>query len=72
MTQMVREGLVVAKRPGSRLFLAGGVRSSPAFEGPSERTIFFNSKTAEAELRAMRVPPSSVELIGATLSAQIG
>ena len=72
MTQMTREDLVVAKRPGTRLFLAGGVRSNPAFEGPSERTIFFARDTAEAELRAMRVPPDTVSLIPAVLSAQIG
>jgi hypothetical protein len=72
MTQFSRDGLVVARHPGSRLFLAGGVRSHPAFEGPSERTIFFKSETAEAELKAMHIPPSSVELVGAKLSLAIG
>lgn len=72
MTQFSREGLVVARRPGTRLFLAGGVKSNPAFEGPSERTIFFKSETAEQELRAMHVPPDTVELIGAKLQLAIG
>jgi hypothetical protein len=72
MTQLTREGLVVARRPGTRLFLATGVKSPPAFQGPSERTIFFRNESAEAELRAMRVPPESVELVGAKLSAEIG
>lgn len=71
MTQLTREGLVVARRPGTRLFLAGGVKSPPAFEGPSERTIFFRHDTAEKELKAMHVPLWAVELRPATLSARI-
>jgi hypothetical protein len=72
MTEMVREDLVVARQPGTRLLLAGGVKSPAAFEGPSERTIFFRHETAEAELKAMRVPVEDVELVPARLSAQIG
>jgi hypothetical protein len=72
MTQLTRDGLVVARRPGTRLFLALGPRSHPSLEGPSERTIFFKSASAEEELRAMRVPPDTVELVPAKLSAQIG
>jgi hypothetical protein len=72
MALINREDLVVAKRPGTRLFLAGGVRSNPAFEGPSERTIFFKHDTAEQELRAMHVPMENVVLVGAKLSVNIG
>jgi hypothetical protein len=69
---MKREDLVVAKMPGMRLFLAGGSRSSPSFEGPSERTIFFPKDQAEAELKRIRIDPSTVELKPASLEVQIG
>jgi hypothetical protein len=72
MTQLTRDNLVVARRPGTRLFLALGHKSSPALEGPSERTLFFKNDSAEEELRAMRIPPDSLELVPAKLSAQIG
>jgi hypothetical protein len=72
MTSMTRDGLVVARRPGSRLFLAGGPKSPLSFQGASERTIFFQSAAAETELKAMRIPLESVELVPVKLSAQIG
>lgn len=72
MTQLTCENLVVARRPGTRLFLAGGPRMSPSFEGPNERTIFFRHETVERELRRLSIPKESVELVGAKLSAQIG
>jgi hypothetical protein len=72
MTQLSRDRLVVARRPGTRLFLAGGPKSPPAFEGPSERTIFFGHDTAEEELRKLRITPEMVELRPAKLSLQIG
>lgn len=71
MTQVHRENLVVAKRPGTRLFLAGSTKTGVGFEGPSERTIFFQSSTAEAELKAMRIPAENFELRPAKWSAQI-
>lgn len=72
MTKVSRDGLVVARRPGTRLFITGASGSRPVLSGPSERTIFFQPETAEAELRRMGIPPESVELVGAKLSAQIG
>jgi hypothetical protein len=72
MTQLTREDLVVARRPGSRLFLSAGPKTPLAFEGPSERTLFFRQDTAEDELHALKIPLDSVELRPAKLSAQIG
>ena len=72
MTQLNRDNLVVARRPGTRLFLAGGPSLGVGFEGPSERTIFFQKETAEQELKRIRVPLDSVELRPAKLSAQLG
>ncbi len=72
MTIVKSEDLVVARRPGTRLFLAGGPKSPPSFEGLSERTIFFRDTTAEQELKALKVPLETVELRPAKLSAQIG
>ena len=71
MTQLTREGLVVARRPGSRLYLSAGPKSPLSFEGPSERTLFFQRETVETELHALRIPLDSVELRPAKLSAQI-
>lgn len=71
MTQLSREHLVVARRPGTRLFLAGGPKSPPAFEGPSERTIFFGADSAEEELRKLRILPEMFELRPAKLSLEI-
>ncbi len=44
----------------------------PSFEGPSERTLFFREDTAEAELRRLRIPLTSVEFRPAKLSMQVG
>ena len=71
MMQVNREDLVVARQARGRLFLAAGPRTELRFEGPSERTIFLPRKSAERELRRMRVNPDSVVLRPAVLSAQI-
>lgn len=64
--------LVVARRPGTHLMLAGSSGMSPQFEGLSHRTIFFTEETAEAELRKLRVDPESVELRRADLEVILG
>lgn len=64
--------LVVARQPGTRLFLAGVSGAGPVFEGPSHRTIFFEPHQAESELRRMRVPAETVELKPARMKAQLG
>jgi hypothetical protein len=67
----LKRDVVVAQRPGTRLFLAGGPQMPTSFEGPSERTIFFQRDTAEMELRRLRIPFASVELRPAKLSVQV-
>lgn len=71
MTKISREGLLVARMPGSRMFLAGASGSRPVFEGPGERTIFFRKESAEKELRAYGVDPTTVELKPAMMSLEI-
>lgn len=71
MTEINRENLVVARKPGTRLLLAGGPRMDTSFEGPSERTLFFARDTAEEELRRLRVPLDRVEFRPASLRMQI-
>lgn len=72
MSKLSRDNLVVARRPGTRLLLAGGPFLGISFEGLSERTIFFQEETAERELKRLRVPVDSVEFRPAKLSAQVG
>lgn len=72
MTKVKRDGLVVARMPGSRLFLAGASGSRPTFEGPGERTIFFRPESVDRELKKYGVDPSRVELKKAGLEVNIG
>ena len=72
MAQFSREGLVVARQPGTRLFLAGVSGMAPSFEGLSHRTIFFSPDEVDERLRAMKVDPESVELVESSLHGDIG
>jgi hypothetical protein len=71
MTKIRREGLLVARMPGSRMFLAGASGSRPVFEGPGERTIFFQRETVDKELRSYGVDPTTVELKPAMMELEI-
>lgn len=71
MAKVERDGLVVARRPGTRMFLAGTYGFAPSFEGPNERTIFFRPEQAESDLRRMRIPFESVELRPAKFSLHL-
>ncbi len=72
MTKMTHDDLVVARRPGQRLFLAGGAKTPVAFEGISPRTIFFRREEFERELKRLGVSKDSVQPVPASLEVVVG
>jgi hypothetical protein len=71
MTVIKRDDLVVARQRGTRLLLAGGLRTGAQFEGPSERTFFFAKDEAEGELKRMKIPLDRIDLRPAALEMTI-
>lgn len=60
MNASLGEGLVLARRAGQSLYLAGGLKKPLSFERLGPRTIFFSQDEFEKEIKRLGVEESLI------------